>query len=138
MFSFHCSPTLSVPLVSATFTTAGVALTLGGILIVSVANLIWPEVSHSTRHHSHHQRPSGGGGKPAESGIAEVVLGISLTLLSMLVLAMRLVSEEFALRGTKLHPLQAGHSFLESFTFDSCKPGCSCRCNLLSQCYKRG
>ncbi len=43
----------------------------------------------------------GGSGK---SGNA--VIGIALTLLSTLVLAGRLVAEEFALRGTSLHPLQ--------------------------------
>ena len=46
------------------------------------------------RHHGHHRQAGG------------AVMGIALTLLSTLVLAGRLVAEEFALEGTSLHPLQ--------------------------------
>ena len=45
-----------------------------------------------------------GHGHAHKSGNA--VIGIALTVLSTLVLAGRLVAEEFALRGTSLHPLQ--------------------------------
>ncbi len=41
-------------------------------------------------------------------GAGEAVLGIVLTLAAMLILAGRLVSEEFALEGMHLHPLQVG------------------------------
>lgn len=82
---------------------------------MSSANLIWPEANHSSHHH--------GGGPPGLSAVApktwDVVLGISLTLASTLILAMRLVAEEFALQGTSMHPLQVSFLalWLSSHTF---------------------
>lgn len=48
--------------------------------------------------------PAGHSG--GKRGAGEAVLGILLTLFAMLILAGRLVSEEIALEGMDMHPLQ--------------------------------
>ena len=92
---------------------AGIALSLAGIAIVSLASLVWPEMQSSTHHHNgllgSAELPEAlvtSTGLLAKEGVKGIVTGILLTLLSMLILAMRLVSEEFALQGSKMHSLQ--------------------------------
>ena len=80
--------------------TTGVVLTVMGISLVSVASLVWPQprMAHDNSELGVWDGPS--------IELGGTVLGIALTLLSMLVLAGRLVAEELALRDSSLHPLQ--------------------------------
>lgn len=86
--------------------SAGIALTIGGVLVVSVARLVWPEPSllppgsppPSQLLLSTAQQNSGSN--------LEAIIGIALVLLSILFLAGRLVAEEVALESTSFHPLQ--------------------------------
>ena len=82
--------------------------------MVSIASLIWPEPTMRPGDSSN-SSPLGGfdlllghgdGLANSANKSGNAVIGIALTVLSTLVLAGRLVAEEFALTGTSLHPLQ--------------------------------
>lgn len=100
-----CVAQMSLPRnLANTVIGAGVVLTVVGITVVSIASLVWPEPSkgssdspgqNSLFHDFQDHRKSEG-----------AVMGIALTLLSMLMLAGRLVAEELALRDSTMHPLQ--------------------------------
>ena len=95
---------------TVTAAAAGIALVLAGTCVVACANVLWPPPA---------LRPQAGGGagplphRPAApllhggQSLDKTALGVGLTLLSMLLLAGRLVAEEVLLTSTRLHPLQA-------------------------------
>ena len=85
---------------------AGIALVLAGTSLAAGANVLWPPPALQAQ-------PGGSMGfwsqwRPAgmPQAVWDMALGILLTLLSQLLLAARLVSEELLLKTTALHPLQ--------------------------------
>lgn len=87
-------------------------LVLLGTIVVACANVIWP----LPRMHGLQLRPDSWLmthdswlGHPwllRSTDVWEMFVGVALTLVAMLLLAGRLVSEELLLRKTALHPLQ--------------------------------
>lgn len=83
---------------------AGIAFTIIGVVIVSLANLIFPTDSNGLEAGSSMTWSRHGATKMD----GNILLGISMTLLSAFLAAGRLVAEELALEGTDLHPFQVG------------------------------
>lgn len=93
---------------------AGIILVLAGAAIAGTANVVWPP---PRLHPGLHTAPGDMGPSlqlPAlhlvlpsvSQEVWEAAVGVALTLLAMLLLAGRLVSEELLLTRTSLHPLQ--------------------------------
>ena len=94
---------------------AGIILVLAGAAIAGIANVVWPP---PRLHPGLHASPDDAGlglQLPAlhlvlpsvSQEVWEAAVGVALTLLAMLLLAGRLVSEELLLTRSSLHPLQA-------------------------------
>ena len=100
---------------NTSYAPAGILLVLAGTAVVAVANVLWPMpelkpglqaaqwsswtgISRNWWQHSPLQATPG--------TVSATAMGVGLTLLSMFLLAARLVSEELLLTKSTLHPLQ--------------------------------
>ncbi|KAK9802798.1 hypothetical protein WJX73_007502 [Symbiochloris irregularis] len=92
---------------------AGIFLVLFGVTIVAVANIVWPLPELRPGFHASplplsalHSAISKALFQELPDSVYNMIMGVSLTLLSQLLLAGQLVAEEWLLRSSVLHPLQ--------------------------------
>ena len=95
---------------------AGIVLVMAGTVIVATANVLWPAPAlqpgmHGTQLWQHLSSHQGimhlhDTSLDVTKEVEDTALGVGLTLLSMLLLAGRLVSEEMLLTRSSMHALQ--------------------------------